>query len=111
MKIFIEFWKAKETWHRLSKEERLAYVAQIGPVMEDLISKGVLIDAWGTNQDTTEYKADFDFYAVTKFPSEELLLSFQNIVEQAKWYEYFDQINVSGDNLGADAVIGKMISL
>lgn len=86
-------------------------MAQIGPVMEDLISKGVVIDAWGTNQDTTEHKADFDFYAVTKFPTEELLLSFQDIVEGAKWYEYFTQINVSGDNLGAEAVIGKIIEL
>ena len=42
---------------------------------------------------------------------EALLLRFQDIVEGAKWDEYFTQINVSGDNLGAEAVIGKIIEL
>lgn len=45
MKIFIEFWKAKEAWHKLPKAERASYMAQIGPVREDLVSKGVVIDA------------------------------------------------------------------
>ena len=32
MKVFIEFWKAKDTWHQLSTEERQTYAAQMGPV-------------------------------------------------------------------------------
>jgi hypothetical protein len=32
-------------------------------------------------------------------------------VEGAGWYTYFEQINVSGDDLGVEAVIGKMIDL
>jgi hypothetical protein len=111
MKIFIEFWKAKEAWHQLSKEERGSYVAQIGPVMEDLVSKGVLIDAWGVNDDSSPYKANYDFFAITKLPSQELLENFQAIVEGAGWYNYFEQINMTGEDIGAEKVIGKMIDL
>jgi hypothetical protein len=111
MKIFIEFWKAKEAWHQLSKEERSSYVAQIGPVMEDLISKGVIIDAWGVNDDRSSHKADYDFFAVTKLPTQELLEHFQAVVEGAGWYNYFEQINMTGENLGPEQVIGKMIEL
>ncbi len=111
MKVFIEFWKAKDAWHQLTKEERIAYVGQIGPVMEDLVSKGVTIDAWGLNSDTSPYKADYDFYAIAKLPSQELLDSFQAVVQESGWYNYFKQINVSGDDLGVETVIGKMIEL
>ena len=111
MRIFIEFWKAKDAWHQLSKEERTAYLGQIGPAMQDLISKGANFDAWGLNDDTTPFRADYDFYAVTKLPTQELLNAFQAIVDQSGWYNYFEQINLTGDNIGPEAVIGKMIEL
>ena len=111
MKVFIEFWKAKDAWHQLSKGERAAYLGQIAPAMEDLISKGAIFDAWGLNDDTSPYRAAYDFYAVTKLPTQDLLDNFQTIVEGSGWYNYFEQINLSGDNIGAEAVIGKMIEL
>jgi hypothetical protein len=111
MKIFIEFWKARDNWHQLSKQERIDYLGQIGPVIEDLVSKGVVFEAWGVNEDKTPQKADYDFYAVSKLPSQELLESFQNVVEASGWYEYFDQVNISGDNIAVESVIAKMIEL
>jgi len=111
MIVFIEFWKAKDSWHELSTEKRAEYLGQIAPVMQDLISKGAVIDAWGVNDDETPQRADFDFYAITKLPTKELLDTFQTIVDQAGWYTYFEQINLTGDNIGAEAVIGKMIEM
>jgi len=111
MKVFIEFWKAKDAWLKLSKEERGNYLGQINPAMQGLVSKGAIFDAWGVNDDKTPQRADYDFYAITKLPTQELLDSFQAIVEGAGWYNYFEQINLTGDNIGAEAVIGKMIEL
>lgn len=111
MKVFIEFWKAKEAWKQLSKEERGAYVTKTGPVIQDLVAKGVTIDAWGMNDNTSPYRAKYDFYAVTKLPTQELLDSFQDVIEGAGWYDYFEQINMSGEDLGVEAVIGKMIDM
>jgi len=56
MKVFIELWKAKDAWKNLSVEEQQEYLAQIGPVMEDIMSRGLEIIAWGMNEDETEYK-------------------------------------------------------
>ncbi|MGQ1787796.1 MULTISPECIES: DUF6616 family protein [unclassified Saccharicrinis] len=111
MRIFIEFWKAKDAWYDLSKRKREDFVVQIGPAMADLISEGVIVDAWGTNDDSSPYKADYDFFAITKFPSGDLLEKFQEIVETSGWYNYFEQINVSGQDLGTETVIGRMIDL
>ena len=66
MKVFIEFWKAKDAWLKLSKEERGNYLGQIGPAMQGLVSKGAIFDAWGVNDDKTPQRADYDFYAITK---------------------------------------------
>ncbi len=111
MKIFIEFWKAKKAWHQLSKEERSSYVSKMGPVIEDLVSQGAIIDAWGENNDLSPHKANYDFFAITKLPSQEILESFQTIIEGSGWYNYFEQINMSGENMGTEKVIGKMIDL
>ena len=111
MKIFIELWKAKDAWKQLPLSERQEYVAQIGPVMEDLMKKGVVIEAWGINEDETPSASDYNFFAVTKLPSKELLEEFEAIVEGAGWYNYFDQVNVSGSPMTPEEVIGKMLEL
>jgi len=111
MKIFIELWKAKDAWKQLSLSERQEYVAQIGPVMENLMKKGVVIEAWGINDDGTPFASEYDYFAVTKLPSQELLAEFETIVEGAGWYNYFDQVNVSGSAMTPQEVIGKMLEL
>jgi len=111
MKVFIELWKAKDAWKNLPLPDRQEYVAQIGPVIEDLMTKGLEIDAWGLNEDETEYKAEYDFFAVSKLPSEELLKEFQSILEAAGWYNYFEQVNLSGSLMSPEEVIGKMLEI
>jgi len=109
MKVFIELWKAKDAWKNLPQTERQEYMAQIGPVMEDLMSRGLEITAWGINEDETEHKSEYDFFAVSKLPTDELLKEFQSIVEAAGWYNYFDQVNLSGSLMSPEEVIGKMM--
>ncbi len=111
MKIFIELWKAKDAWKNLPVSDRQNYVAQIGPVMQDMISKGVVIEAWGINEDTSPHNAGYDFFGVTKFPTPELLSEFEAIVEGAGWYDYFEQVNISGSVMSPEEVIGKMLEL
>lgn len=111
MKIFIELWKAKDAWKEMSLSDRQNYVGQIGPVMQDMISRGVVIEAWGLNEDASQYRADYDFFGVTKFPTPELLSEFEAIVEGAGWYNYFEQVNVTGTVMSPEEVIGKMLEL
>ena len=111
MKVFIELWKPRDAWKKLTLQERQDYVAQIGPVMEDLISRGAVIEAWGVNEDETDYKSEYDFFAVTKLPTDDMLKEFQSIVESAGWYNYFEQVNLSGSLMSPDEVIGKMLEL
>lgn len=111
MKIFIELWKAKDAWKNLPLADRQDYMAQIGPVMEDLTNRGLVSEAWGINEDETEYKSEYDFFAISKLPTEELLKEFEAIIEAAGWYDYFEQVNVSGSRMPLEEVIGKMLEI
>ena len=111
MKVFIELWKAKDTWKQLTIEQRQEYVAKMGPVMQGLVAKGITFDSWGINTDSTPQKMDYDFFAVTKVESEDLLKTLQEVVEGFGWYDYFEQVNVSGDNIGPEGVMSKMLTL
>jgi len=111
MKVFIELWKAKGAWKALPLAERQAYAAQLGPVTQNFVDKGAVLEAWGMNTDETEYRAAYDLFAVTKFPSEALLKEFQDIVETAGWYAYFDQVNLSGSLMSPEEVVGNIIEI
>lgn len=111
MKMYVELWKAKGAWKDLSKEERGNYMGLLGPAIQQLMENGVQIINWGLNDGDTFNRADFDFFAVWTFPSNEAAQNFEKMVEGAGWYNYFDQVNVKGDASTAQEVIGKMINM
>ena len=111
MKTYIEVWKAKEAWKKLSKEERGAYLAQLAPAIQQLMAGGAEIISWGVNEHITFARADYDFFAIWKFPTEAAVSSFEKLVEGAGWYSYFDQVNLMGDATGPDQVMAAMINL
>jgi len=111
MKCFIELWSAKDSWKQMSKEERGNYLTQIGPALQGLLEKGVEIVSWGENEKETTHRADYDFFAIWKFPTVEMKKEFEALIEAAGWYNYFHQENVSGISTTPDAIIGKMIEM
>lgn len=111
MECFIELWSARDAWKQLSHEERGSYLEQIGPHMQSLIEKGVEVVGWGINDEATTHRANFDFYAVWKFPSLDMKKEFEAVVMEAGWYNYFHQENVSGELNTPDEIIGKLISM
>ncbi|WP_321372265.1 DUF6616 family protein [uncultured Draconibacterium sp.] len=111
MECFIELWSVRQAWKQLSREERKAYLEQIEPHLQSLLEKGVEIVGWGVNDEATTHRANFDFYAVWKFPTLDMKKEFEAVVMEANWYNYFHQENVSGELTIPDEIIGKLIAL
>nr|WP_321357784.1 DUF6616 family protein [uncultured Draconibacterium sp.] len=111
MECFIELWSARNSWKQLSHEERGIYLGQIGPHMQSLLEKGVEIVGGGVNDVATTHRANFDFYAVWKFPTLGIKKEFEAVVMEAGWYNYFHQENVSGELTRPDEIIEKLISM
>lgn len=111
MKYYIEAWKATPVWIGLSKEERAAYMAQLGPAIQQLGEQGVEIVSWCVNDADTYNRLDQDFFAIWKFPTDELAKSFEAMVEGAGWYTYFAQVNMKGSPSGPQDIIGMLINM
>jgi hypothetical protein len=111
MKTYIELWKAKDAWKALSKDERAKYLGQLAPAIEQLVSVGVEIVAWGENDSSTFHRAPYDFFGIWKFLTPAAVQQFEKMVDGAGWYTYFDQVNLQGTSATPQEILGKMISL
>jgi len=111
MIYFVEVWNAKQAWLDLSTEERGNYVQQVGSHIQKLLDAGVKVLTWSTNDATTTHRAGFDYFAIWSFPDQALADQFQQLVEGAGWYNYFEQTNVMGQAGSAENVLGQLVNL
>jgi hypothetical protein len=111
MYLFVECWKARPEWLALNAEARGAYMAQLGQGVEALVKSGVEIISWSMNDPDTTQRSAYDYFAVWKFPTKEMVKGFELIVEQSGWYNYFDQVNLSGEIKDPFTCISNIVSL
>ena len=110
MITYIELWKAKQSWTDLPAAQRSAYMNGLGPVIQQLLDKGVQIVSWGKSEPATFKRIDYDYFAVWSFPNLESAQQFEKIVDEAGWHNYFDQVNAMGTTTGPQEVIEHMIN-
>jgi hypothetical protein len=53
----------------------------------------------------------FDFFAIWKFPSDEFAKTFETMVADAGWHNYFEQQNMKGNPASPQEVIGTLIGM
>lgn len=111
MIYFVELWNAKPEWLALSVEERGNYMAQIGPHIQDLLDKGTKVLTWSDNDESTDYRGNYDYFAIWSFPNQETANGFQELVAGAGWYNYFEQVNAMGAASSVENIIGKLVQL
>ena len=111
MKTYIELWKAKQSWLSLPQDQRADYLSKMQPSIGFFLEKGSSIISWGKNTDANDQKADYDWFSIWQFPDDGVLAEFEALLQGAGWYDYFDQINVGGEHVGPEEVIGQLINL
>lgn len=111
MKTYIELWKAKYSWISLPQTERQAYLAKLQPTIPQFTNRGAEIISWGVNNGTEDHNADYSFFAIWHFPTEDMVVEFEALLQGAGWYSFFEQVNICGENCGPQAVISKLIEL
>jgi hypothetical protein len=110
MQMFIELWKAKPAWEALGRDERAAYMEQVGAGVEQLAKAGVEVVAWGIVDEDTARRIDFDFFGVWKMHDKEGVKLFERTIQEAGWYEYMEQVNASGEMASPQEVIAHQVS-
>ncbi len=111
MIYFIEMWTPTAAWLALSSVERVDYVQKVAAATKALIDQGVEILTWSVSEQDISQPGPHEYFAIWKFPTQELSESFQTTVEQAGWYNYFDQVNLQGKQDTAQNVLSHLTEL
>jgi len=70
---------------------------EIVEAVKGLKSAGVDVVAYGMNSPETDRRAPYDFFCVYRVPNVEFQREFERQIAASGWYDYFEQVNVSGD--------------
>jgi len=103
--IFIELYNYRPAWAKCSKSDRTDFVRKVVEAVKGLKSAGVDVVGYGTNSTQTDHRAPYDFFCVYRVPNVNVQRAFEQQVAASGWYEYFEQVNVSGDANDFEAVL------
>lgn len=125
MYLYIEIWKAKDAWLKLSNDERQAKLEQLLTLAQQHPIRGVIPFSFRdvgdvrlfdgvTEQpvvidDAVARPTGFHYAAAWMVPTRDLITQFENRVESLGWwFEYFEQQNAWGV-MDRDATVNDMI--
>jgi uncharacterized protein DUF6616 len=103
--IFIELYNYRPAWAKCSESERTDFAKNVVEAVKGLKSAGVDVVAYGMNSLETDRRAPYDFFCVYRVPNVGFQREFERQVAASGWYEYFEQVNVSGDAKDFEAVL------
>jgi hypothetical protein len=108
MHVFVELWNARPEWLALSGQERDEYLRQVGAGMQELAKAGIEAVCWAANDPDTSHRCGYQYLAVWKMPDEKAVKLFEDTVERAGWYRYFEQVNARGPFATPDEILGRI---
>lgn len=94
--IFVELYNYRQPWVVLSIPERESFVGTLAGALAALQAQGVEVLAYGVNDPDTDHRAPYDFFCVYQVPDAGLQRMFEAGIAASGWYDYFEQVNVSG---------------
>lgn len=94
--IFIELYNYGPAWAKCSKDERADFVKKIIDAVNGMKAAGIDVIAYGKNSHETDRRAPYDFFCVYRVPSVEFQREAERRIAASGWYDYFEQVNVSG---------------
>jgi haloalkane dehalogenase len=103
--VFIELYNYKTAWSRCPEEERTVFAKKVSDSVESLKAAGVEVVAYGMNSVATDRRAPYDFFCVYRVPNAEFQREFERRIAASGWYDYFDQVNISGDARGVEETL------
>jgi hypothetical protein len=95
MQTLIILWEPNDLWHALSKAEQNEYLVSLDTAVNEARSHGVMTFGW-SKIDRTMPKAPKEGYVgVFAMSNAEQIRGLDKNLQQSKWYDYFDSVNLS----------------
>ncbi|XUL93934.1 DUF6616 family protein [Streptomyces galilaeus] len=101
--VFVELYNYRPEWSALDEEQRSGVVFGVMNALTDLQKQGVEIIGYGSNDPGTDRRAPYDFFCVYRVPDVAAQRQFEAGIAASGWYDYFNQVNISGAALTPSA--------
>ena len=111
MHIYIELMRPTPAWLAMSAEDRGRYLERVGGSLGSITESGAELVAVGHADPTRSKDAGYDYFSVWKLPSLEVVEEFEAGIEHDGWYEYFEQVNASGEVKSFEDLAGVLVGL
>lgn len=111
MYIAFEIWNAKPAFLAASPEEREQIFAGVREGIAQMAAAGITPLGWGRIDPSEDHPSGYDWFAAWTIHSAELVEAFFAGVAAAGWYDWFEQINVSGELRPVAEVIDAHVAL
>ena len=109
MYMYLELWSARKAWLDLTSDERKAYFGRVSGAIADLTGSGSETLAFALNDTDTDRRADHEYLALWQMPDRETAVEFERRLEELGWYDLFDQKNMRGESITAEACLDHML--
>ena len=103
--VFIELYNYRPAWAKCPESERTDFVTKVVEAVKGLKAAGVDVVAYGMHAPEPDPRAPYDFFCVYRVPNVEFRREFERQVAASGWYDYFEQVNVSGDEKDFESVL------
>jgi hypothetical protein len=111
MYLYIELWNAKASWLALGPDPRAAFMKKVDALLNELMSDDVKLIGCTMNDGSTTPRLDYRYVAVWQMKDVTGTHKVADGTARIGWYEYFDQVNIGGDWVNADALVNEMMTL
>ncbi len=111
MYLYVELWNAKASWLALGPDDRAAFMKKVDGLLGELMSDDVKLIGCTMNDGSTAPRLDYCYVAVWRMKDVTGTHKVADGTARIGWYEYFDQVNIGGDLVDADALVKEMMSL
>lgn len=108
MHLYIELWNPTKAWRELSAQEKQAYLQQVGPGIQTMTESGVHLIGFALNDEDTPHRTAYRYLAAWTMPGAEQVALLENILEEAGWHDYFEQVNARGEIMAPEAALADM---
>lgn len=110
MHLYVELWNARPAWSNLDQAGREAYIASIGPGMQELLARGIELFGFAVNDEDTPLRSPHQYLAVWRMADASQATELEATVEAAGWHDYFEQVNARGELLSPPDAFAHMIA-
>ncbi|MGR9092451.1 MAG: DUF6616 family protein [Gammaproteobacteria bacterium] len=101
MHIYALVWHPNARWDALDQAKKLSYLKSLDAYINSGRAAGAIVLGWSKIDQTLPKAPKEGFVGVFGLSSAEQVHEFEKIVQQADWYTYFDNTNISIDLIGA----------